>query len=319
MMDEYRAPAPGISLVAVRDGRVVLSESHGLADLEEGRPATGATHYRLASVTKQFTAAAVLTLASERLLRLTDPASAWLPSLPREAGAVTIEHLLTHTSGLVDYEDVIPPERSGQLCDRDVLRLLEPLQRLHFPPGTAYRYSNSGYALLALIVEQVSGEPFARFLRRKVFDRAGMSTAVAHMEGLTTVPERAWGYSRAGSGWQRTDQNLTSAVVGDGGIYASAVDLVAWMRVLDEGWLAEASVPRVRTDVEGMWYGYGWRIHEHQGRRVVSHTGESIGFRNAVVRVPDERVGVVVLTNRDEGVPLDIALAVLERIAARSS
>lgn len=314
LLRDYQGAVPGASLLVLRDGEIVLQRGYGMADLEAGTPATPSTHYRLASVTKQFTAAAILTLAGRGALSLEDPVRRYLPDLPTATGEVTIRHLLTHTSGLVDYEDVIPEGTARQVVDRDVYSLLAARPSLDFAPGTQYRYSNSGYALLALVVEEVSGHSFAAFLREEIFAPLGMATTVAHEEGISTVRHRAFGHSRKeGKGWKRDDQSLTSAVLGDGGIYSSIEELAAWLRALDAGRFAEASVPRVDTGKDGIRYGYGWRIHEHAGRRVVSHTGETRGFRNALVRFPDDRLAVVLLTNRNEGVPLAIALKVAEK------
>ncbi len=309
---DYTGSVPGASVVVVRDGRVVARGAYGMADLEAGTAATPDTHYRLASMTKQFTAAAILTLAEEKKLSIDDPIRRWLPSLPAYADPITIRHLLTHTSGLIDYEDLIPAGTTAQISDAGVLRLLEAQSSTYFPPGAEYRYSNSGYVLLGLIVEAASGRRFADYLHEAIFAPLGMNTTVVHQEGISTVPNRAYGYSREGSSWRRTDQSVTSATLGDGGIYTSADELVNWIRALQQGRFAEASIPRVATDVKGERYGFGWRISEHDGRRVVSHTGESIGFRNAIVRFPDERLAIVVLTNRNEGHPIDIALAIAD-------
>lgn len=319
LMREYAGDGPGASVLVIRDGNVVARRSYGLADIEERIPASSATHYRLASLTKQFTAAAILTLSEDGSLALDDPVRRFLPSLPESANAVTIRHLLTHTSGLVDYEDVIPPDTIEQLEDHDVLRLLESQASLYFLPGSSYRYSNSGYALMALIVEKASGQSFADFTRARLFLPAGMHTTVAHEEGVSRIPDRAFGYSRSSEGWQRTDQSTTSAVLGDGGIYTSVDELAAWLRALDAGRFAEATVARVQTDTEGMSYGYGWRIHEHRGRRVFSHTGETRGFRNALVRFPDDQLAVVILTNRNEGKPLQSALAIADVYLAKGN
>ncbi len=310
LFHDYSGDVPGASVIVIRRGKVVFRKAYGMANLEERIAATSDTHYRLASVTKQFTAAAILTLADQKKLSIDDPIRRWLPSLPPYADAITIRHLLTHTSGLIDYEDVIPSGTTKQLKDADVLRLLEAQTSTNFAPGTSYRYSNSGYALLALIVEKASGQRFADFLHDRIFAPLGMKTTVAHEEGISTVIHRAYGYSREGERWKRTDQSLTSAVPGDGGIYTSVDDLVKWIRALEAGRFAEAWVPRVDTDVKGVRYGFGWRIGEHDGRRVVSHTGESIGFRNALVRFPDEHLAVIVLTNRDEGRAYELAVRV---------
>jgi CubicO group peptidase (beta-lactamase class C family) len=255
-----------------------------------------------------------MTLVSEGKLSYDDSIRKFLPSLPAYADGITIRHLLTHTSGLIDYEDVMPAGLTAQLHDTDVLQLLEGQSSTYFPAGTSYRYSNSGYALLALVVERVSGRSFADFLLERIFLPAGMRTTVAHQDGVDTVVDRAYGYSRNEGmpGWHRTDQSLTSAVLGDGGIYSSVDELASWIRFLDSGHFAEGWVPKVDTDKAGVRYGYGWRIGVHGGHRMVWHTGESMGFRNALVRFPDDRVNVIILTNRNEGEPLDQARAIAD-------
>src|SRR5262249_40168200 len=157
------------------------------------------------------------------------------PELPAYADAITVCHLLTHTSGLLDYEDLIPDGTTKQVHDIDALHLLANQTTTYFPPGTQYRYSNTGYAFLALIVERVSGQRFAEFLRTHIFEPAGMKNTVAFEEGISTVSNRSFGYSRDGSSWKRTDQSLTSAVLGDGGIYTSVDDLVHWIAWLEAG------------------------------------------------------------------------------------
>lgn len=219
---------PGAAVLVVRDGKAVVRHSYGLADLEERIAATPATNYRLASLTKPFTAAAILLLAEDGRLRLDDRVCEWLPALPEAVAFVTIHHLLTHTSGLIDYEGVIPKSMTAQLRDADVLEVLEAQDRTYFMPGMSYRYSNSGYALLALIVERASGEGFASFMRSRIFAPLGMHATVAHEEGVSTVAHRAFGYSKTAAGWSRTDQNATSAVLGDGGIHSSIDDLAKW-------------------------------------------------------------------------------------------
>lgn len=303
---DYSGNVPGASVIVVRGDRIVFRKSYGLADVERRAAATPHTHYRLASITKQFTAAAILTLVSQGKLSLDDPVKRWLPSLPSFADAMTIRQLLTHSSGLVDYEDVMSPSTTVQLTDADVLRLLETQSTTYFEPGTSYRYSNTGYVFLALIVERVSGQRFADFLHDQIFSPLGMTTTVAHVEGVDTVVNRAYGYSLADGAWRRTDQSMTSATLGDGGIYTSVADLVHWLQALDRGRFAEASIPRVDTGVKGERYGFGWRINGN----IVSHTGETMGFRNALVRFPQEKLSVVVLTNRNEGRPYDLALRV---------
>ncbi|MFZ2492066.1 MAG: serine hydrolase domain-containing protein [Thermoanaerobaculia bacterium] len=313
LMLDYTGDVPGASVLVVKDG-VATKRAYGLANVEDRIRATPATNYRLASVTKQFTAASVLLLAEEGRLNLDDPVRKWLPTLPAAADAVTIRHLLTHTSGLVDYEDVIPAGTTTQLRDADVLRLLESQQRTYFVPGTGYQYSNSGYALLALIIEKVSSQSFASFLRTRIFQPLGMRNTVAFEDGTSVVANRAFGHSLKDGAWMRTDQSTTSAVLGDGGIYSSVDDLAKWDaalyddRLLRPESLRSAFTPQTKTDDPKVAYGFGWRITGDS----VWHTGETIGFRNALVRFPERRLTVIVLTNRNAPPPYPIALKIAE-------
>ena len=324
MMAAYDGPVPGAALLVLRDGVPVVRKGYGLADLERGTTVGPDTNFRLASVSKQFTAAAILLLAQDGALSLDDPVRRWLPSLPASADAITLHHLLSHTSGLVDYEDVMPDAIDGQLRDADVLRLLEAQDRLYFAPGSAYRYSNSGYALLALVVGQASGQDFATFLRTRILAPLGMHGTLAFEDGISTVSRRAYGYSAAGDGWTRTDQSSTSAVLGDGGLYSSIDDLAQWDAALrDDRLLSNASRALAFTahtatdepDVDG--YGYGWRLHGEGADQLLWHSGETIGFRNVILRWPERGLTVVLLTNRNDPEPYGLARRIAEAVLAQ--
>ncbi|HVR42336.1 MAG TPA: serine hydrolase domain-containing protein [Thermoanaerobaculia bacterium] len=321
----WAAPgAPGAAVLIRHNGRTVLTRGFGLADLEPPTPAGPRTAYRLASLTKQFTARVILILAEEGRLRLSDSISLHLPSLPPWGKSVTIRHLLTHTSGIADYEDLIPEGTTAQLHDSDVLDLVRTTPATSFEPGSSHRYSNSGYALLALIVERAAGWPFPLALEEKIFRPLGMSGTIAFVEGGPPVPRRAMGTSRRDGRWEPTDQSLTSAVLGDGGIYSSVSDLALWAAELDEPTLvrperlAEAFSPIVPTAVAGVSYGYGWRVGHVEGRPAVFHSGETVGFRNAILRIPGERLTVAILTNRNEGEPMDLVREIARRMLDRA-
>jgi CubicO group peptidase (beta-lactamase class C family) len=312
LMKRYDGDVPGASVLVVRDGRPVIRRSYGQSNLEDRAASTPDTNYRLASITKQFTAAAILLLVEDQKLSLDDRVKKWLPSLPSAADPVTIQQLLIHTSGIVDYEDVMASGTTAQLHDSDVLHLLESQDTTYFSPGTSYRYSNSGYALLALVVERVSGKSFAAFLRERIFIPVGMSHTVAHEEGVSTVANRAYGYTLKDGKWTRKDQSLTSAVLGDGGIYSSIDDLARWdaalydSRLLSDESRRLAFTPHTDTDRDDVKYGLGWRITGES----LWHSGETSGFRNVIVRYPGRRLTVVILTNRDDPAPYETALAI---------
>jgi CubicO group peptidase (beta-lactamase class C family) len=263
-------------------------------------------------VTKQFTATAIRRLAEEGKLSLDDRVRQWLPSLLASADTITIRHLLTHTSGLIDYEDLMAPDTTEQIHDADVLRLLESEDRTYFAPGTSYQYSNSGYALLALIVERASGVTFATYLKDHIFEPLGMHDTVAYEESISTVSNRAFGHSFVDHTWTRTDQSSTSAVLGDGGIYSSIDDLAKWDAALYDAFYAPAFVPATSTDDPKVEYGLGWRISRHRGERMLWHSGETRGFRNVLMRFPEKRLTVVLLTNRNDPAPYATALKVAD-------
>ena len=314
LMQRYEGDVPGASLLVVKDGVAVVARGYGRSDLEQGVEAGPRTDYRLASVSKQFTAAAILLLAQDGKVRIDDPVKRWLPALPKAADAITLRHLLTHTSGLVDYEDLMVEPYEGQILDAGVLALLAKEDRLYFRPGSAYRYSNSAYALLSLVVERASGMAYPQFLRQRIFEPLGMHDTQAHVAGGPDVPHRAWGYSEVDGRWTRTDQSSTSAVLGDGGIYSNIEDLELWDAALyDDRLLGDASRalafgPQVEVTGEGYEakYGFGWRITGD----MLWHSGETIGFRNVIVRWPKQRLTVVLLSNRNEPEPYSTALEI---------
>jgi CubicO group peptidase (beta-lactamase class C family) len=314
LMSRYDHPdGPGGSVVVIHDGAVAYMHSYGLADVEAREPATPETDYRLASLTKQFTATAIMLLAKDGRLSYDQKVIDLLPGFPAYARDVTVRQLLTHTSGLWAYEDFVPDSATVQVHDRDVLQLIGRADSTYFPPGSAFRYSNTGYALLSLIVERVSGEPFATFLHDRIFEPLGMDSTVAFQDGISTVPRRAYGYSRRGDRFVRTDQSSTSAVLGDGGIYTSVSDLVKWDHALEAHTLVGAQArtlswtPAVLTDGEKTSYGFGWFVDEDRGRPRLTHNGETRGFTNAIIRYPDQRLTVIVLTNITNSAPWDVA------------
>lgn len=314
LMARYAGNVPGASLLVVHDGKAVVRNAYGYADLEHRVRATPDTDYRLASVTKQFTAASILLLKQDGKLKLSDPVRKWFPELSAADQRITLWNLLTHSSGLPDYEDLVPADRTAQLSDADVLHMLAAPHALRFPPGSAFRYNNGGYVLLGLIVERASGMDLAAFMHKRIFQPLGMTHTLMY-EGARgpQVPDRAYGYSLRGGRWIQTDQSVTSATRGDGGIYSSIDDLAKWDAALYDNRLLDADsrrrmftahIPVGDPDVLG--YGFGWFVTGDG----MWHSGSTIGFRNIIMRWPDRHLSVVILTNRNDPEPYPLALTI---------
>jgi len=331
------AKAPGAAALVVHHGRVVFRRGYGVTDLRTLQKIDERTNFRLASFTKQFTAACIMLLAHDGKLSYDDHLTHFFPEFPAYGNSITLRNLLNHTSGLEDYEDLLsqqypgtPPEKIPQILDAGVLKLLEQQTTVKFPAGTKWEYSNSGYAVLAMIVEKVSGKPFGEFLQERIFTPLKMTNTLAYERGKNEVPHRAYGHTKEDDGWHQTDQSPTSAVLGDGGIYSSLDDLAKWDRALRlYTLLTEAEMQPALTPVqptegpakspEGttVSYGFGWFLDPYQGHRRMSHNGETIGFRTTIQRFPDDQLTIIILANRADTNPEDLALKVADLYLAK--
>jgi CubicO group peptidase (beta-lactamase class C family) len=330
------ATAPGAAALVVHHGRIVFRRGYGVTDLHTLQKIDERTNFRLASFTKQFTAACIMLLARDGKLSYDDHLTHFFPEFPPYGNSITVRNLLNHTSGLEDYEDLLsqqypntPPEKIPQILDAGVLKLLEQQTSVKFPAGTKWEYSNSGYAVLAMIVEKVSGKPFGQFLQESIFTPLKMKNTLAYEKGKNEVPHRAYGHTRTQTAkddsWHETDQSSTSAVLGDGGIYSSLDDLAKWDRALrlhtlfTEAEMQPALTPVQPTqgpakspDGSTVSYGFGWFLDPYQGHRRMSHNGETIGFRTTIQRFPDDHLTIIILANRTDINPEELALKVAD-------
>lgn len=304
----YGDQTPGAALMLIKDGKVFLSRTYGFANLETNVPVNPSTNFRLASVSKQFTAASILLLVNEGKFSLTNTLTDLLEGFPDYGKTITIKNLLTHTSGIQDYEDYVADTAfNPQIKDQGVLDIVMKLDSVYFPAGSEYRYSNTAYALLALLVEKYSRQKYANFLMDHIFKPLGMKNTVAFENGISSVPTRAFGYSFENGKWIRKDQSSTSAVLGDGGIYSNLEDLYLWdqslytTKILPKNLLEEAFSYHHLTDGEIVNYGYGWHLKQTDADlNVVYHTGSSTSFRNIFYRIPEKNFSLILLTNRNQ-------------------
>jgi CubicO group peptidase (beta-lactamase class C family) len=318
--------SPGVAVLVRKDDTTIVQRGYGTRDLRTMAPIDARTDFRLASFTKQFTAMAVMLLVHDGKLRYDETLRQIFPDFPEYGRAITVRQLLTHTSGLPDYEDLMgsgPWTEDRQIRDDEVLALLKSQKTPKFAAGTSWAYSNSGYVVLGLIVAKVSGVPFGEFLRRRIFQPLHMNHTLVYVKGKNSVPNRAFGYSKRPEGFVETDQSATSATQGDGGIYSNLDDLAKWDRALgNHVLLGEAEMQPAWTAVrladgsETRWpaasggdnlnpgkpvaYGFGWFLDPYSHRARTWHSGSTRGFSTVIDRFTTEKLTIVVLCNRTD-------------------
>lgn len=300
----YPASGPGAAVLVVQDGKPILRKGYGMAELELGVPIAPDMVFRVGSVTKQFTAACILKLAEEGRLALDDPLTKFLPDFPTGGRRVTIEQLLTHTSGIRSYTDM--PAWATRMREDWTLAELEAFfatQPFDFEPGERWHYDNSGYVLLGAILEKVTSKPYADVLADMIFRPLGMQDT-RYGSDTPIVPRRVAGYVKAPGGAVVNAPFLSMTQPFAAGALVSTVDdLGRWQAALDSGRVLSAESRRK------MWtpvrlpggaetrYGFGWVIWNYQGHAVVEHGGGINGFVTANMRLPDDHVYVAVLSN----------------------
>lgn len=302
----FPSDRPGAAVIVVKDGRTLFRKAYGMADLELGVPLQPDMVFRLGSITKQFTAAAILMLAEEGKLSLQDPIEKHLAGYPTQGHVITIEHLLTHTSGIQSYTDMPGWMTSRIQSPMTVTELIDGFKKepMQFAPGERWAYNNSGYILLGAIVEKASGKTYEAFVKERIFQPLGM-TASYYDRTEPIIPKRAPGYTREGD-QPRNARYLSMTQPYAAGSLASTVDdLARWdgsqytETLLKKASLERAWTPYVLKDGKPTGYGYGWGVSKLRGRRAISHGGGIFGFSTYAVRLPDERVYVAVLCNSD--------------------
>ncbi|RNF31791.1 hypothetical protein NM04_05360 [Massilia aurea] len=304
---QYKADDPGATVIVVKNGKTVFRKAYGAADVAAKTPLTPGTVLRLGSITKQFTAVAILMLAEEGKLALNDPITRFFPDYPTQGKVITVEHLLTHTSGIVSYTGK-PGYVSTMAKDLTVAQMIDGFRNdpLEFEPGTQFRYNNSGYFLLGAIIERVSGTSYASFLEQRIFTPLGMKDTAYEGVERSSAP-RAAGYSAQEKGFAPAQPLSMSQPYAAGALVSTVDDLAKWDAAIASGKLLKPASwkmaftsyklsPEKSTD-----YGYGWGVGTLQGTPMVDHGGGINGFRTHALRLPEQKVFVAVLSNADSG------------------
>jgi len=318
----YPADQPGAAVLIVKDGQTVLRKGYGMANLELGVPVAPDMVFELGSVTKQFTAAAILLLQERGQLRVEDDFTKYLTDYPTHGQTVTIENLLTHTSGIPSYTGLHEwfARIREDLKPADVIALFKD-KPLEFNPGEQWAYDNSGFFLLGAIIEKVSGKTYEQFVEEEIFQKLGMThTRYGHPEEI--VPRRAMGYSKDDKGFRNADFISMTQPYAAGSLMSTVDDLAIWGRALQsEALLKKSSLDRMFTSYKlksgvPTQYGYGMGVHAIEGERVLSHGGDINGFTTNVTLVPGQRLFFVLLSNNDASDPRPDAMGL--RVVAKA-
>jgi len=320
-----RTISPGCAVAAMRDGKILYQRGYGMADLDHNVPITADTVFHVASMSKQFTAAAIVMLAQERKLSVDDEVRKYVPELPDFGAPVTLRQLVHHTSGLRDQWDLLGLAgwrySLDLITDDDVLSIMSWQKDLNFPPGSKYMYSNTGYTLLAQVVKRVSGHSFREFTTSRIFQPLGMRNTHFRDDHAEIVKNMAYGYVPAKDTFRISITNFDT--VGATSLLTTVEDLALWdenfynPRVGGPEMIRQMLERGKLNDGEQLDYAFGLVIGKHRGLATVDHAGGDAGYRSDMIRFPDQHFTAVCLCNRADSNPSELTLQVAEIYLAK--
>lgn len=294
---------PGISVALVKNGEVVYKKSHGYANLENAVKINSKTAFYIASLSKSFTAAAIVLLYEKGKLALSDRINKYFTDLPDYCKDIKVVNLLNHTSGLKDYFSNYFEQKKNInfVTNNDVYTFVLQETSLNFSVGDKFEYSNTGYVLLSLLIEKISGQSFSEFLNENFFLPLGMKNTYVFTEDKPIIPNRAYGYEQIKENFFGYDYYVLTT--GDGGIYSCIDDLILWVQAFDhEGVFTKQTIETFfsREKLNNgapCIYGFGWFTLEKDSKKVVFHAGQLGGFTNIMIKLREENFSIIILTN----------------------
>lgn len=302
---------PGYALCVIKNGQIIDQKFEGLADLSTGSTIQSQTVFRMASVSKQFTAMVILMLVEKGLLILDDTLGDLFVDCCPAYRDITVKHLLTHTSGIWDYEPLIPANQKEQVSDHDAWLLANSKAETYFKPGEQFKYSNTAFCILTLVAEQVAEKPYDELIHEMLFVPLGMRSSMIYNK-QKEMANRALGYAVLKDGFRINDQSITSATKGDGCVYTSIEDYQRWHHsfyhhvFLSSELFKESTSAQVEVN-NGMGYGYGWFVgKEMDGTDCFFHSGETSGFMNIVYHNLEKHLMISVFTNRNDNLVSEV-------------
>lgn len=316
----YADDLPGASVAIVHNGKVIFKKSYGVKEINSKEKISSSTNFNIASLTKQFTALAILQLAEKNKLSLSDKLSRTFPEMnPKLADAITIKQLLTHSSAIPDHYDYTNTKNLQHAHDSDVLNAIKNADSTYFKPGSKFRYSNTAFCLLALVIEKTSGLQYSQYLQENIFFPTGMKHSTVWNEN-TSVFQPAFGYEfdKTENKFRKSqaEENIFFSTEGDGGIYTSVNDYLKWFNALQSGKVFSKKITDEARSIQfavdenkKLGYGYGWFIDSSDASKQVYHSGSNSGFRSFSFTIPTQNMLLVIFSNRAD---IDLEALVLQ-------
>ncbi|HXB43333.1 MAG TPA: serine hydrolase domain-containing protein [Puia sp.] len=303
----YPGDEPGASVIIQAHGKIIFQKGYGVSSLQTKESNTVTSNFNIGSLTKQFTAFSILQLAERNKLSLQDKLIKFFPDFNKKVGSeITIRELLTHSSGIMDHYGFVDTNTLKHATDKDVLAAVKNIDSTYFRPGTQYRYSNTAYCLLGMIIEKLSGISYADYINKNIFQPLFMHHSQVFQMGKP-IENRVYGYDTAQNNFKKqdADESIFFSTEADGGIYTSVSDYLKWFRSLQTGnllskqWIAKARSAEFPVDKKNhLAYGFGWFVSKKDTDTLVYHTGSNGGFRAISFSVPSKNYLVVIFSNR---------------------
>jgi len=312
----YKDDAPGASVLVVKNGNIILKKAYGLANLELNIPLTTEMVFRIGSISKQFTAAAIMKLVESNKINLSDPITKYLPDYPVQGYNITIENLLTHTSGIKNYTQLPETMKKIGMQDLNSVQLIENFKNedMDFAPSEAFLYSNSGYVLLGRIIEIITDKSYAEYIQEEIFTPLEMSNSY-YGSFTKIIPNRVMGYSATGEGIRNAEYLSMRIPFAAGALLSTVDDLQKWNdalfsgKVISKKLFSKMTTPfsllnseNKSSQITSQGYGYGLNMTALKGHKIVGHSGGINGFRSRMHRIMEDDLLVIVLANQSNAV-----------------
>jgi CubicO group peptidase (beta-lactamase class C family) len=322
---QFRPTEPGCAILVAKQGNIIYNKAFGSANLELGVPMRPHMVFKIASITKQFTAVAILQLVEKGLLNLKDSLQKYIPDYPSKGYTITIENLLTHTSGIRDYMQIDYGVQNMERWDFSPAQLIDSFKNypLQFEPGTKFSYSNSGYYLLGYIIAKVSGKSYQQYIRENILTPLALSHSYFDEDNIV-IPNRVNGYRKEGATFKNSDFWSPSIAYAAGGLLSSTADLYTWFKgllsykILKKETLDQAFTPFKLKDGSVLTYGYGWYILKQGNIQSIEHGGRMNGFLSNEVWYPQEDVFIAGIYNSEQAPKNELSLSIAGIVLGRS-